>query len=224
MPFRIATRYVDMNILIGRMIPYLETNHERLGVSPATVRGLAGLNAPYAKAYEAYADPNRQTKTAREAVDSAYRPLLVRVREIQQSIKKNVEVDLTDEDRNELEIHKDKTTRTRAKVPDFAPINEAIENTALRTKFATRVPSGREIDHFGMPVGAPRLMREIAVTSGDTAPKDKDFYAIDTVGRAEHSVMWPEGDRGKTGWLKTRWANNRGESGPVSETARVMIN
>lgn len=207
------------------MIPYLTDHGRRLGITPTILDGLSALNRTFQKAYAVYISPETQTRMAREAVESAYKPLKARVREIQQSIKKNVAVDLTDEDRNELEIHKDKTTRTRAKVPDFAPTNDIIEMAHLRTKFAARVPVGREIDHLGMPVGAPRLVREIAITANrDTRPTDGDFYRIDTVGRSEHNVMWPEDAQGKTGWLRTRWANNRGESGPPSEITMAHVN
>jgi len=53
MPFRIATRYVDMNILIGRMIPYLETNHERLGVSEEQLTALTAQQSAWQTAYAA---------------------------------------------------------------------------------------------------------------------------------------------------------------------------
>jgi len=110
-------------------------------------------------------------------------------------------------------------------VPDFAPINEPIENTRLRTKFATRVPLGTEIDKFGMPIGVPRLMREIAITTtADTPPEPGAFTSIDIVDRAEHTVMWPDGNEHQIGWLRTRRANPRGESGPYSMKTMVDIN
>ncbi len=85
--------------------------------------------------------------------------------------------------------------------------------------------TGAGIDYRGMPHGATRLMREIAVTESVAAPPtDADFRAIDTVGRAEHNVMWPPDSQNKFGWLRTRWANRREESGPPSEVVQVAIN
>ncbi|WP_423909227.1 DUF4189 domain-containing protein [Candidatus Spongiihabitans sp.] len=110
---------------------------------------------------------HRTTIVAATRVD--YVRFLSNTRELQQGVKNDPAVTLTEQQRLALYIHKDKSTRTPAPIPNRAPENVVLETIGLQNKISTFEPTSQEENHRGMPDDAVAIGYKNQIQADDNA-------------------------------------------------------
>lgn len=223
MPFRVSAKYAEFDSFLPKFIAYATTNMVRLAISQATIDNFTALQTAWNIAFDVYSDRATQTPGSREVMKTNYTNCDTEVRKVQQSLKANAEITLTDDDYTQLDIHRDKTTRTPMPVPTIAPINILLESKHLTNKVSSNEPNTDAENRIRLPDFAHSISRMVATTETDEPPAITAYHPIDSVGRGVHMIIWNDEDNGKHGWLITQYANYKGETGPNSEPLRLPI-
>ena len=156
---RVGRTYVDLETTLANTTKYLVnpdgTLTERgtaLQISPATAARLLEMNTDYALKMSVYRDINRPHSAIKD-IQAAYRQYKKEIRALQQSLKNNINITLTPEDHDMLEIHVDSTTKTPVEAEPYPPIitiYKSVIGGVMEMKF-TRPESAAKVDSRAMP-------------------------------------------------------------------------
>ncbi len=179
----------------------------------------------FGAALATYSNPNTRTRAATAEVEAQYNSAKSVVEALQQQLKNNANITLTGEDHTALQIHIDKTTRTRVPVQTVAPLVEAYDIKHMETRFRTSYPDSAGDFHRRMPAYNSLLIKTAFAAADAPAPAAGDYNHITMSGRNRFTVTPPPNTAvGSHGYVKCCYVNSRGEAGPDSDTLKFLIN
>ena len=134
-------------------------------------------------------------------------------------------VTLTGDDRTAMGIHLDKPTHTRVPVQTVAPMVENFEMHHLQNKFRTSYPDSAGDFHRRLPAYNQLLHKVAYSASAEPPTADTDYNHVGVSGRSAFTVVSPPNTQvGTFGYVKCRYVNSRGETGPDSTPLQFMVN
>lgn len=182
-----------------------------------------GVTVEQVTAYAAYSDSNTRTAPDMAEAKVQYQLLRHETNVLQQQIKSNASITLTEDARLNLYIHLDKTTRTPAARPTTAPALLVLSSVRMVSKISATYPTTEEENHRGLPVDVVKIVRLVAITDTAEAPLRDAYNEIDATGHTVSQIQWDASDVSKFGWAIYIYQNNRGENGPESASLMVSI-
>ena len=199
-------------------VAYVVANAVAVGVDPADVTALTGVQATWTSSYPAHGTAQANAQSMRQFKDDARDALESSIRSLARQLQTNPAV--TDAQREAMGLTVYDATRTAAASPTTRPVVTVDAGERLRhvIAFADEATPTRKAKPKGV-MGA-----EIWVKIGDPPPVDPSelsFLSVDT--RTPYTADYDGADGGKTAHYMLRWTNTRGEKGPWSETASATI-
>ena len=218
---RFAKVYDDFDVEYKSVLAEITASQAALALTPDQVTAYTQAGGTWATAFAAYKDGNTRTESDIAQVKVQYNDMRHRTSAIQQQIKNNPSVTLSEEDRMKLYIHKDKETRTPSSRPVIAPTVFVIDTKRLTNEISITYPDSQGENHRALPDDVKTVVRLIAVTETPEAPARDAYNEIDAAAAANSRITWPEADANKFGWVIVMYQNNVGELGP--ESAALMM-
>ena len=218
-----SKRYADFKIELDSVVEYLTANAAEVGVTPEQVTAITAVQTAYDGFYTPYLDGNTRTHADIVAMQAYYPIARHEVNAIQQQIKHNASLDLSEAARLALYIHKDKETNTPSSRPLISPVLTPLYSGRLTTQISIMQPALPEENHRDKPAGVKLIPIFQAVTEDTTAPARTEYEATDSTGHIVHTVQWPAGSENKYGWIIAVYENPIGERGPESAPLMVPI-
>jgi hypothetical protein len=208
----------DFNNWIVPFSNYVNTNAAAMGLAPNDIAPLTAAVATWSTAYPAH---NAATATAtaattnkdqaRTVIESLTRPL---IQQLQASPK------VTNAQRNTMKITVRATTRTRASVPQTAPM--ATVDTSRRLQHIIDFRDSASPKSKAKPAGVAGC--EIWGKVGSPAPTDISQLAyVATDSGTPYLAEYTGAQAGQMVYYWLRWVNTRGEKGPWSEPVSATI-
>lgn len=126
------------------------------------------------------------------------------LRALRQQLKHNMAVKLLAADYSALNIHANKTTRTRAKPPIYAPENTVTRREHLVVGIAAWQPQAAGDTHRRMPPEARAIGMQMAlVAHGAPPPNSTDYQHLPESTRARFNLTFESGQVGMDCYLVT---------------------
>lgn len=223
---RLSRLYAAHDAEISAMMAYIQNNGAptpaatRLGITPADIAMLLGLQSQWNAAYSAYRSPATHNAIAVEAMKTADDKMLAAVKPLRKRVKYGTAA-LTAEDYAQLTIHRDKETRTPAQKPIEEPVPVFVHFEPLNLTFEAKQQTAEGIHRRGLPRGY-RVARMLAVLPPGAEPSDADFRPLDTIGRSRFTITFADNDIGKYAHLRIAYENTAGR-GPFSHSVKAPI-
>ena len=204
----------DFNNWIVPFSNYVNTNAAAMGLAPNDIAPLTAAVATWSTAYPAHNAATAATTNkdqARTAIESLTRPL---IQQLQASPK------VTNAQRNTMKITVRATTRTRASVPQTAPM--ATVDTSRRLQHIIDFRDSASPKSKAKPAGVAGC--EIWGKVGSPAPTDISQLAyVATDSGTPYLAEYTGAQAGQMVCYWLRWVNTRGEKGPWSEPVSATI-
>lgn len=220
---RFSKRYQDFDIEYKSVLAYITANQATLGISVEQVTEYTTKGGIWTTSYTAYSDANTRTEAIIAETSRQYQIMRHETNLLQQQIKHNASVTLTEDARINLYIHLDKTTRTPAPRPEIAPAILLVDSGRLINKISATFPTTEAENHRGLPTDVTAIARWTAVSETSEAPARELFTSIDDTGHTVSTIHWQLADANKFGWIICAYRNSRGELGPESGVLMVSI-
>ena len=220
---RLSQKYLDFDAEAKAAMQYLPDTFARLGISQEQYDRLVAELTAWTAALSLYIDPQTHTPAAIENMRMQYDTFYHSILAMRQQLKNDSDITLTADDYTALGIHIDKTTRTRSRVPDVAPISVLLETNHLVNEIVTSQPVQGEERHRAMPDDVQRIGRAIAYAAEGVTPTRDQYHAIDSVGVTSYRIVSLPSEVGMICWLITWYINPRGETGPESEPLSFRV-
>ena len=222
-----AAKYTNFSTLITHANAYLATNDNatRLMVPAAQLAEMTAAAVAYGPALALYVNPTTRTRAVIAEVEAQYQNAKPVMSALQQQLKNNANITLTGDDHTALQIHIDKTTRTRVPVQTVVPLVEAYDIKHMETRFRTAYPDSGGDFHRRLPAYNSLLIKTAFTAADAPAPTAADYDHITMSGRNRFTVTPPPNTVvGSLGYVKCCYVNSRGETGPDSTTLKFLVN
>lgn len=200
----------DFNSYLIQVVPYLDTEKVRLGVSNPNITELKNLRNEWIVVYPKTVDKTQRTASLTEEKNILREKIEDLLRVIYDDIPESA---LTTDDRNKLNLPERDEVLTPSEVPNFAP-TAAFDRISNRMHIL-RISNPEDPDSKAKPEGADAV--EVHRFVGDTEPTDSDYRYIGDAREHLFESNFEEADQGKRAWYMLRYKNTRGETGPWSE-------
>lgn len=200
---------------------YVGEHRVALQLSEAVLKHLESDVATWDATFVLYKDDSKRTLAVIHQVHDNYDTISAYVHNLQQSIKRNPDLDLTDEDYTGLHIHRDKPRRGHIPKPEAAPQLQLVLTSHLRNGFEINDADYR--DHRGFPPDVAGAGRKLAVVSAGVSPTAGDYVVLGNTGRTTFRINFEPSQVGKEGHLIVWYLNERGEKGPESAPLKFII-
>ena len=219
---RLAVAYAEFDALFQTTSLYLPANAERLQITTEQQTAITNMLSVWVDLYNKYIDANQRTRAVIRDIANLYDTDLSYIHDFQQSLKNNVNITLTGEDRHALGIHEDKTTRTPVPRQEVAPNIVEVEVSHLSNTFQTSYPDTAGNSHHRLPA-FNQLLHKTAFPAAGAEPTDADYISIS--GRSKFNIQAPRDTTpGTKGYVKCSYVNSRGEMGPESAPFEFIVN
>ena len=226
---RVGMKYVDLETTLANTTKYLVnpdgTLTERgtaLGISTDTAARLLAMNTDYSLKMSAYRDIDRPHSAVKD-IQEAYKEYDREIRALQQSLKKNINITLTPEDYDMLEIHRDSGTTTPVQPEDAPPvitIYKSILGGVMEMKF-TRSGSAANVDRRAMPYRQAILAETWHTMSEETPTTEPEQHYFKTV---IHKFPSPPGSgRGTILHIRACYVTETGKKSPLSIVHKCSV-
>jgi len=206
----------DFNNWIVPFSNFVNTNAAAMRLAPNDIAPLTAAVATWSMAYPAHNAATASATTtnkdqARTAIESLTRPL---IQQLQASPK------VTNAQRNTMKITVRATTRTRASVPQTAPM--ATVDTSRRLQHIIDFRDTASPKSKAKPAGVAGC--EIWGKVGSPAPTDiSQLVYVATDSGTPYLAEYTGAQAGQMVCYWLRWVNPRGEKGPWSEAVSATI-
>ncbi len=219
-----SQRYADFSAELAIMIPYLTAGMVRFQVQQTQIDALTTMQTDFNAKWAEYLDPTKRTQLVDTQMHTLYTNGKFAQSSVQQQIKNNGTITLTDEDYANLYIHKDATIRTPAGEIIIAPRLAVTKNSHLANEISTTDPTEGKENVLALPADVTGISRYIAIApADDPAPDRSGYHAIDNVGRSRFIIMSQIANKGVRKWLICKYFNTR-HSGPESDPISFLVN
>lgn len=219
---RFSKKYQDFDIEIKSVLAYITANQATVGVTPEQVTAYTAVAAAWTPLFTAYSNANTRTEPDIAAIKANYPLARHATNDLQQQIKHDGSITLTEDARINLYIHLDKNTRTPATRPTEALALLVLPSTRLVSKISATLPSTEEENHRGLPDGTVKIVRLVTVTDTPEPPPRDAYHEIDATGHTVSEIQWRAADAGKYGWVIMMYQNTRGENGAADGVHRQL--
>lgn len=179
---RFSKKYQDFDIEIKSVLAYITANQATVGVTPEQVTAYTAVAAAWTPLFTAYSNANTRTEPDIAAIKANYPLARHATNDLQQQIKHDGSITLTEDARINLYIHLDKNTRTPATRPTEVPALLVLSSTRLVSKISATLPSTEEENHRGLPDGTVKIVRLVTVTDTPEPPSRDAYHEIDATG------------------------------------------
>jgi hypothetical protein len=198
----------------------LVANAERWGIPQNTLTGLNALHTTFKEKYALAENPATRTKIAVQAKNDAKKAFIANIRRVYRSFVLYNE-NVTNDDRDLLQVPIHDTTATPATAPTTAPAGTI--NTAVHLRHTIKVVDTAELSkRGGLPAGVHGF-ETWRKTGGEIPVNNNDFAYLNFSSTSTLTVDYPLEDAGKTVWYRFRWATNTNQHGPWSEIVSAII-
>lgn len=222
---RRSGEFAHLDMMWVSIDAYLPNNATRIEIPEAQVTALTALKASWDVAYPVYLDPLQHTTAAVMAAETEYKKSMEAINAMQQFVKNNPNVELTDADYVALYIHKDKDHRTRTPVQEFPP--NIVETTTKQrvNGFYTTYPDSGGNAHRALPYHNHLRIKVAFMAPGtETPPTEGDFHMVmDSTRNAFKVTAAPDVARGALGYVKCCYVNTHAEAGPESAPFQFVV-
>lgn len=221
---RLAPKYFEFDTELATALAYATANTAALGISADQLTALTDASTAWTAAFALYQTPATHTPLQVAATQTAYNTARDLLTGIQQQIKNDRSITLSDADIDNMYIHRDAQRRGRVPVPSVAPDNTLLESKHLTNQISTFQPDPGVENHRGLPTDVFAVMRKIALVAiGSPAPEADAYHAIETSGHGTFRLAWVPEQEGMECYLITAFVNRRGEMGPESQPISFTI-
>ena len=218
MPDYIPTSDADFDNWLDLFAAYVTANTAALGLTPNDIAPLTAAATGWDAAFPANETAQAAASAAaiskdhaRTAIESLTRPL---IQQLQASPK------VTNAQRNTMKITVRATTRTRASVPQTAPM--VTVDTSRRLQHIIDFRDSASPKSKAKPAGVASC--EIWNKVGSPAPTDISQMAyVATDSGTPYLAEYTGAQAGQMVYYWLRWVNPRGEKGPWSEPVSATI-
>jgi hypothetical protein len=188
------------------------------GLLAADATALASDNSAFAAAYNLATDPTTRTKVTVEDKDTKLAVLVARMRSYGKRINANPAV--TNAQKTALGLTL-KSTPTPIPPPSTMPVVSVV--SSFQRSVRMRLTDELTPNKGAKPAGVSEA--EIFTHVGATAPVSADDWKYQgQATRSEFDITFPDiVASGTKVWIRARWCNERGQSGPVSAPAGTII-
>ena len=222
---RVGQTYIDLETTLANTTKYLvnpdgtpTARGVALGITAETAARLLEINTDYALKMSAYRDINRPHSAIKD-IQAAYKEYDRYIRALQQSLKKNINITLTPEDFDMLEIHRDSETVTPVQPEDYPPIITIFDTTLggiIEAKFS-RPSSQANVDKRAMPY-RQGITAEVWYTQSAAPPPDGTPSHLEYFRTVLHKFTPPDGSGiGTVLHIRARYTTATGKNGPWSQ-------
>lgn len=193
------------------------TSTLRLGATTEQITGANTLAAALNEAYGLYSNPLTHTSVVMHNVSAVYQDSLGYWRGIRQQLKHNKTIELNDFDCQDLDIHRDKATRTPSKPLVYAPESLVTQRDYLAVQISSFKPATPEQNHHRLPQYARANGSKIAIVSHvSPAPAEADYQSLASVSRAVYKFAFTLAEEVMACNLITWRIGQRGGESPIS--------
>ena len=200
------------------LLAFVTTNNTALGVSTGDVTALTAAQTAWTDAYGTHQTSQATAASDRQTKDDARAAFVTLIRAAVGQMQKNPNV--TDTQRQAMQITVPDSTRTPAGVPSTRPVGKIDSSQRLRHVIGFTdegTPTSR-----AKPAGVAAC--EVWGMVGTTPPAGPEAMHLLAVDRsAPYLQEYASADAGKTGYYALRWVNSAGEHGPWSATVSATI-
>ncbi len=193
-------------------VPYLRANLKRLGYSEELTKGLEDYldqwNEIFPKAEDKASRTSvlvAQRNTLREAFEKAYTKM-------QQTLKNNATITLTEEDYKKLYIHIDKK-QSPNKPPEEIPSLDVIElrQSTIVIQVSIKNPKAA-INYTHTPKGWEINVFVAIVSTESPMPKDDDYNLFVTTGKSNITLNFDTKYEKMEAYIRAEFVNKNGKS------------
>lgn len=220
----LSARFHALDELLTTTNAYMPTNSERLQIPADVVTEISDKTNAWVAEYAKYLDPNTRTRGVIRDVTELYESTLSFMNKFQQDLKNDTSITLTGPDRQAMQVHTDKTTRTPVPVQADAPNITQVSIAHMKNIFQTSYPDTAGESHHRMPAYNSLLVKAAFLPDGQP-PTEGDYTHITSSGRSKFTLRAPEGTAvGSKGYVVCAYMNSRGELGPFSVPLEFLVN
>lgn len=218
MPDYIPAPDDKFNLFQDDFVDYIVAHKTELGVTTGEADALTAKQTTWAGSFATHLAAQTTAKSATTAKDDARAPLEANIRALAGRFQASENV--TDAQREAMEIPVHDTTRTRAGVPTTKPL--ATVDISRRLSHILDFRDSAKPKSKAKPAGVAGC--EIWVKVGGAPPADPSelrYVAMDTA--TPYLAEYSGADAGKPAHYWLRWVNTRNEAGPWSDTYSATI-
>jgi len=215
----------DFNEYFERVVPYLDANKARLGVSNTALADLQSLFTQWNDIYPKSQNPDLRTSAITAEKNQLREQISDLLREIYRDIPESA---LTVSDRETLSLKLRDTEPTPSPVPDHAPDITIAEIRHLSHELRLTDPENPHTQAKPKGVAEIEVFRFISPEKPQPTPPapPTDISQYRFVGNATrflYTVEYTLSDVGKTVWYIARYVNTRGQPGPWSNAVNAAV-
>ncbi len=208
----------EFNSWQSNLVTYASANLAGLGLILGDLTPLTTAQTAWASSYPAHITAQASAQSARQLKDTNRLAYEAAIRALVNRLQASPAV--SDSEKEALGIPVRDTIRSPIGAPTSRPLGSADTSQRLRVTISfvdelTPTTRAKPNGVFGC---------EVWVKIGGTAPLDLNectFLALDT--RSPYTAQFDGEDANKTAHFVLRWANAKGEAGPISETVSATI-
>ncbi len=217
------TKDADLLSFSGNMSTKLTADPTGYGVLAADAVALATLVGNFDTSYATANDPATRTSVSIAAKDVARAGLIAEMRDLYKKINA---ANLTADKRQELGLPIPDATPTPVQPPATRPVANIVQASGrtVSVRASDEATPGRR----ARPAGTSGLeVFSYAATSASeqTPPADLSAWKFEGLAtRTRFEVVFPNSVAiGTQVWIAARWYNQRGQVGPISDTASTYV-
>lgn len=220
----ISQKFLLFNAEQEAYVKYVTENAPALDVGEASLKRLKRLQGPWTAKWPAYFNIDTRTHGAIEAINRSYKEYSKEINSNKQSIKNNGNLDLSEEVKNILGIHTDKTPRGHIPSPTFAPKLVLLDTDHAMVHFEATKTTDSEQNHKGLPEDIGGVSVNYTIVDADAPePEVSDFQMYAQFGTADFRLLFTPKDTGKVGYIVAWYTNPSGEPGTISTPYKFFI-
>lgn len=200
------------------LVTYANANLAGLGLVAGDLAPLVTAQTAWTSSYSAHITTQAAAQAARQLKDANRLAYEAAIRALVNRLQASASV--SDPEREALSIPVRDKTRSPIGVPTSRPVGSA--NTSQRLRITVAFVDELSPTNRAKPAGV--FGCEVWVKIGGVAPTDLSectFLALDT--RSPYTAQFDGEDANQTAHFVLRWANSKGEAGPISETISATI-
>ena len=221
---RLSVNYQTLRDQLAIAIPYMTANAERLGITADQLTSITARQTAFVAAHDLYLDPETHTPRVVHTTETEYLAADDEFRGLQQQMKNNRALEMTDADYDNTFTHRNADRRGRRPTPTVAPANTLLDSKRQTNTIETYKPVEGDTNHRRLDKDVARVGRKVAlINSGDPVPTADDYHSLPPSGYGTFTLTWQPEQRGKVCYLITWFENYKGEPGPESAPLEFQI-
>jgi len=221
---QLSFKILRYNFFVNAFIPFVTTpaNIARYGLSASQVLALTNFLIEWNSKFAAYVDPLTNGHVTVDAINAAYQEGFTLTQSVRSTIKNDITITLTSQERAICNLRRADTTLTRSGIPKISPCITCILQSSMNMTFAGINPENPF--KRAKPPGVHSIGLKIAVTNaGDPPPRPDAYVRQEDENNSIFEMLFTASQVGKTLYIIGFYINSRNEAGPDSIPYIVTI-